>query len=97
MLGSIMGWMRHLPKDEIYGPGMNATERALFMNEILQVVDVNVERGSNCEWRRISLDKTPKRNVRHSRCSDLAKLAFLRHAGGWKAWRRFLSNSHGGS
>jgi hypothetical protein len=55
-----------LPKHEI--TGIDVTEHttlALLMNMIFQVVDVGIDRGSNFKWRRISFDKTPKRDVIH--------------------------------
>ena len=55
-----------LPKHEIFGKnGALRNIDALLVNNFLQAVDVGIYRGSNFEWRRISFDKTPKRNVRH--------------------------------
>jgi hypothetical protein len=55
-----------LPKSKIFGKnGALRNVDTPLTNESLQVVDVGVERGNNFEWRRISFDKTPKRDVRH--------------------------------
>ena len=53
-----------LPQHKIFGKNAAlGIVDAILMDEFLQAVNVGIYRDSHIEWRRISLDETPKRDI----------------------------------